>query len=64
MQRFDAVAGGKVVRLKTVTRVIGECSYDWILIAPGGFEGPETVFDRWWRSFRSSAGEAAGEEGE
>jgi hypothetical protein len=47
---------------ETATRdgdaAIGECSYDWILVVPGGIEGLETVFDRWWRSFRSGAEEA------
>ena len=60
IQRVEATASGKVVRLKTVTRVSGECSYDWILVAPGGLEGMEPVFDRWWMSFRSSADGAEG----
>jgi hypothetical protein len=57
-QRVDAARSGEPVRLETVTRVIGECSYDWILVVPGGLEELESVFDRWWRSFRSGAEEA------
>jgi hypothetical protein len=64
MQRIDAVQDGAAIRLKTVTRVIGQCGYDWILIAPGEFEEHEAVFDRWWESFRSSTPEAGGEAGE
>jgi hypothetical protein len=60
IQRVEATAGGKVVRLKTVTRVSGACSYDWILVSPGEIEGLEAVFDGWWMSFRSSA--AGGDE--
>lgn len=61
IQRLDATASGEVIHLKTVTRVIGECSYDWILVVPGTLWGPEPVFDRWWRSFRTSGGEVKGE---
>ena len=61
MQRIDAVQDGEVIRLKTVTRVIGQCGYDWILIVPGELEEHETVFDRWWESFRSATPEAGGE---
>ena len=54
-QRVDAARNGETVQLESVTRVIGQCSYDWILIVPGELGGLETVFDRWWRSFRSGA---------
>jgi hypothetical protein len=63
VQRIDAVEGGEVVRLKTVTRVIGQCGYDWILIVPGELGEHEAVFDRWWKSFRGTASEAKGEAG-
>jgi hypothetical protein len=61
IQRLDATASGEALQLKTVTRVIGRCSYDWILIAPGGLGGSETVFDGWWQSFHSSRSEAGRE---
>jgi hypothetical protein len=61
IQRLDATANGEALQLKTVTRVIGRCSYDWILIVPGGLEGSETVFDGWWQSFHSSRSEAGRE---
>jgi hypothetical protein len=64
MQRIDAVQDGAAIRLKTITRVIGQCGYDWILIVPGELEEHEPVFDRWWESFRSSTSEAGGEAGE
>jgi hypothetical protein len=61
IQRLEATADGEAFQLKTVTRIVGQCSYDWILIVRGGLEGPEAVFDRWWRSFRSSASRLEGE---
>jgi hypothetical protein len=61
MQRLEATAGGEALQLKTVTRVVGPCSYDWILVARSGLEGPEPAFDAWWKSFRSSEPEGAGE---
>lgn len=62
VQWLDATAEGEVLRLKTVTRVIGPCSYDWILIVPDGVESPEPVFDAWTESFRSATPEAGGGE--
>jgi hypothetical protein len=62
IQRLDATANGETVRLKTVTRLIGECSYDWILVVPSGLEGPETAFDQWWKSFRGPTPAAEREE--
>jgi hypothetical protein len=61
MQRLQASAGEEELQLKTVTRVVGQCSYDWILVARSGLEGPETAFDDWWKSFRSFEPEAGGE---
>jgi len=62
VQRLDATADGERLQLKTVTRVIGACSYDWILIVPGELERHEPVFDDWRRSFRSATPEAGGGE--
>jgi hypothetical protein len=64
VQWLDATAEGEVLRLKTVTRVIGPCSYDWILIVSDGLERQEPVFDEWMESFHSAAPEAGrGEDG-
>jgi hypothetical protein len=62
VQRIEARSNGEPLRIKTVTLVIGQCSYDWILIVPGELEAQATVFDRWWESFRSSALETEREE--
>lgn len=48
---FDAQQDGVPVRVKTVTLRNGTCVYDWILVAPGAFRGPEQIFDHWWASF-------------
>jgi len=61
MQRLEATAGGEALQLKTVTRVVGQCSYDWILVSRRGLEGPEPAFDAWWKSFRSFEPEGDGE---
>lgn len=50
-QVFDTLEEGAVVRLKTVTLVAGDCTFDWILSARAGFEDVEPSFDAWWRSF-------------
>ncbi len=64
VQWLEATAEGKAIRLKTVTRVIGTCSYDWILVVQDGLERHEPVFDAWCESFRTSAPEAGrGESG-
>jgi hypothetical protein len=61
IQRLDATANGESFQLKTVTRLIRQCSYDWILIVPGRLEGSEAVFDDWWQSFQSDSSEAGRE---
>jgi hypothetical protein len=50
-QIFDTLEEGAAVRLKTVTIVAGDCTFDWILSARAGFEDVEPSFDAWWRSF-------------
>jgi hypothetical protein len=51
-QSFDMRSGEVAVRVKTVTVVVGECTFDWVL-ATRDPEGPaEAAFDRWWRGFR------------
>lgn len=61
VQIFDARAKQGTVRVKTVTRVAGECSYDWVLAAREGFEESEPGFDAWWRSFQPPAPSARAE---
>ena len=39
------------MRIKTVTLVLDDCSFDWILVAAGPFEAAEAAFDDWWASF-------------
>jgi len=51
-QTFDTVQGGAPVRVKTVTLVAADCSFDWILATGGAFEPAEQAFDAWWASFR------------
>ena len=52
---------GRAVRLHTVTRRLGECSLDWIAVAPLERVGLGAEFDAWWASFRAApAAEAAG----
>jgi hypothetical protein len=51
-QTFDAVQEGVSVRVKTVTLVATDCSFDWILMTAGPFEPAEQSFDAWWGSFR------------
>jgi hypothetical protein len=63
VQRFEATADGKPLQLKTVTRVIEDCSYDWILIVPDELTSQEAVFDAWTESFRAAAAEGGGEGG-
>jgi hypothetical protein len=64
VQRLEATAEGKAIRLKTVTRVIGTCTYDWILVVSDGLDWDEPVFDAWRESFRTAAPESGiGEDG-
>jgi hypothetical protein len=51
-QTFDTRSDGVAVRVKTVTVVIGGCSYDWTLVAIGDFAPAERAFDAWWGTFR------------
>lgn len=51
-QTFDTVRQGVPVRIKTLTLVVGDCTFDWILAAAGPFSPAEAAFDAWWASFR------------
>ena len=45
---------GRAARLWTVTRLLGECSLDWILVVPGSGEAFTADFADWWDSFREA----------
>jgi hypothetical protein len=51
-QVFDTPGEGVSVRVKTVTLVALDCTFDWVLASSGGFAAAESDFDRWWESFR------------
>ena len=51
-QTLDTVQKGVSVRVKTVTLVAADCSFDWILMTAADFEPAEQAFDAWWDSFR------------
>jgi hypothetical protein len=51
-QVFDTGSEGLAVRVKTVTLVVGDCAFDWILAAHEPIGSVEQDFDAWWQSFR------------
>jgi hypothetical protein len=51
-QTFDTRKEGIPVRIKTVTLVAADCTFDWVLVTPGDFVPAETDFDAWWDGFR------------
>ncbi len=59
-QILDVEEGGRVLRLKTVTLVTGECTVDFMLIAGEDFEAAEPGFDTWWQSFEVLGAAATG----
>jgi hypothetical protein len=54
-QTLETRRGDVPVLVKTVTLVVGDCTFDWILVAAGPFAPAEGAFDRWWASFRLGA---------
>ncbi len=52
VQIVDTVQDGASVRLKTVTLVASNCTFDWMLASSSGFDSVEADFDAWWSSFR------------
>ena len=58
-QVFDTSENGGSVRVKTVTTLSGDCTFDWVLVARGAFEPLELSFDAWWGTFRRLAPEHA-----
>ena len=51
-QSFDTRSEGVPVRVKTVTLVAGDCTFDWILAAREPVGSVEPAFDAWWQGFR------------
>lgn len=51
---------GAPVRLETLTRVEGDCTYDWVLVTPGPPGPAREPFEQWWRSFRPREGAGEG----
>jgi hypothetical protein len=45
------------VRLKTVTLLVEDCAYDWLLTARDDFDAREPGFDAWWQSFERAPAE-------
>ena len=60
LQTFDARLDGRMVRIKTMTLVSGDCAYDLVLVAEGDSEPAERVFDAWVDSFVLTRGDVAG----
>jgi hypothetical protein len=50
-QTFASTRNGVALRIKTVTVVAGDCTFDWTLVATPPYEADETAFDAWWSSF-------------
>lgn len=52
-QIVDTIQTGNVpVRLKTITLVARDCTFDWVLASGGGFDEAERAFDAWWATFQ------------
>jgi hypothetical protein len=43
------------LQVKTVTLVVGDCTFDWALVSAGDFARAERDFDTWWSTFRLDA---------
>ncbi len=55
LQVVDTSADGRPVRLKMVTLVVGDCSFDWVLATSADPGAAEAEFDAWWQSFHIDA---------
>ena len=56
LQVVDTSSAGHPVRLKTVTLVVSQCSFDLVLGATRArFATVEPVFDAWWGGFHFTA---------
>ena len=58
-QIVDVGEGARPVRVKTLTLLVEDCAYDWVLTARGDFESLEPDFDAWWQSFARERAEDA-----
>lgn len=56
MQVFEIPGGGGPVSVKTVTFVVRECIFDFLLAARSRFEEAERTFDAWLRTLRLGEG--------
>jgi hypothetical protein len=52
LQSYEVEREGRPVRVETLTLVVGECSFDWILASAGDFAAADAAFSAWWQSFR------------
>jgi hypothetical protein len=52
LQSFEVEREGKPVRVETLTLVVGDCTFDWVLASAGDFASAESAFRDWWGSFR------------
>jgi hypothetical protein len=52
MQSFEVERDSKPVRVETLTLVVGDCTFDWVLASAGDFAAAEAAFRAWWESFR------------
>ena len=59
-QTFRTGADAAPVRVKTVTLVVQDCSFDFVLAVSGQADDAEAAFDRWWQSFQLGARYAEG----
>ncbi|MGI9590903.1 MAG: hypothetical protein ACR2P8_06015 [Myxococcota bacterium] len=51
-QVFDTAEHEVSVRVKTVTLVAQDCTFDWVLASTADFEAAESEFDAWRESFQ------------
>ncbi len=58
-QVVDVGEGEGALRLKTLTLLVEDCTYDFVLTARGDFAALEPAFDEWWQSFERVAARGA-----
>lgn len=58
-QVVDVGKGASPVRVKTLTLLVEDCAYDWVLTARDDFDTHEPTFDAWWQSFARELDEEA-----
>jgi hypothetical protein len=60
MQILEVTSGSASVGVKTVTLVLKECIFDFVLAARTRFEEAERAFDGWLETFRISSEDSVG----